>query len=221
MISRLVCLVFGYFCGTIQTGYFLGKARGIDIRDYGSHNTGATNSLRVMGTAAGILVLLGDAFKAIIPCLLVRHFYADRPEITLLMVLWTGLGVMLGHDYPFYLGFQGGKGVASTVGIMLSLSPALAGLWIAIFVIVVAVSRFISLGSILSMVFLGGCLAAGAMKGFLPVGEAYRLEFMAVGLIIPVLSIWRHRANIGRLLRGEENRFTLFTKGMDTSKEKK
>lgn len=221
MISRLVCLVLGYFCGTIQTGYFLGKARGIDIRDYGSHNTGATNSLRVMGTGAGLLVLVGDALKAIIPCLLVRHYYADRPEIMLLMVLWTGLGVMLGHDYPFYLGFQGGKGVASTVGIMLSLSPLLALLWIAIFIVIVAIFRYISLGSILSMVFLGGYLAAGAVKGFLAVGEAYRPEFVAVGLIIPVLSIWRHRTNIGRLLRGEENRFTLFTKGMDTGKGKK
>ena len=136
-MERLILFLVGYFCGSIQCGYLLGKLKGIDIRQYGSRNTGATNSLRVMGTGAGIIVLLGDVLKAIIPCLVVRFLYATKPEIQSLMVLWMGLGAMIGHDFPFYLGFQGGKGVASTVGIMISLSPLLAVLWIAIFIVIV------------------------------------------------------------------------------------
>ena len=112
-MEKILWLAIGYLFGSFQSGYFLGKAKGIDVRNYGSHSTGATNSLRVMGTGAGVLVLLLDAAKAIIPCVLARHFFAGKPELTLLMALWTATGVMLGHDYPFYLGFRGGKGVAS------------------------------------------------------------------------------------------------------------
>ena len=95
-MARLIWLAIGYLCGSIQTGYFLGKLKGIDIRDYGSHSTGATNSLRVMGTGAGILVLLGDALKAILPCIAVRCIYADNPDLMMVLLLWTGAGVMLG-----------------------------------------------------------------------------------------------------------------------------
>ena len=119
-MEKILWLAIGYLFGSFQSGYFLGKAKGIDVRNYGSHSTGATNSLRVMGTGAGVLVLLLDAAKAIIPCVLARHFFAGKPELTLLMALWTATGVMLGHDYPFYLGFRGGKGVASTVGVLLA-----------------------------------------------------------------------------------------------------
>lgn len=128
-MERLLWLLIGYLCGSFQSGYFLGRAKGLDVRNYGSHSTGATNSLRVMGTGAGILVLLLDAAKAIIPCVLARHFFRGQAELQLLMVLWTATGVMLGHDYPFYLGFRGGKGVASTVGVLIALDWRLALAW--------------------------------------------------------------------------------------------
>ena len=96
-MERLLWLLIGYLCGSFQSGYFLGKAKGLDVRNYGSHSTGATNSLRVMGTGAGILVLLLDAAKAIIPCVLARHFFRGQAELQLLMVLWTATGVMLGR----------------------------------------------------------------------------------------------------------------------------
>ena len=134
-MEKILWLAIGYLFGSFQSGYFLGKAKGIDVRNYGSHSTGATNSLRVMGTGAGVLVLLLDAAKAIIPCVLARHFFAGQPELTLLMALWTATGVMLGHDYPFYLGFRGGKGVASTVGVLLALDWRVALAWCLLFIV--------------------------------------------------------------------------------------
>lgn len=213
-MERLILFLVGYFCGSIQCGYLLGKLKGIDIRQYGSRNTGATNSLRVMGTGAGIIVLLGDVLKAIIPCLVVRFLYASKPEIQSLMVLWMGLGAMIGHDFPFYLGFQGGKGVATTVGILLVLHFKLGLAWIGVFMVVAVLFRYVSLASITAMLFLAGAIVVGAGNGLFGLGEAYRTEFVVAGLVIPLLSIWRHRTNIVRLLKGEENRLKLFTKGM-------
>lgn len=216
MMERLICFLAGYLCGSLQSGYILGRLKGIDIRDYGSKNTGATNSLRVMGTGAGIIVLLGDALKAIIPCLIAGYVFRDRPEVLSLMVLWTGIGVMIGHDYPFYLGFRGGKGVASTVGILLVLSFKTGLLWIGIFLLVAVLTRYVSLSSITAMLFLAAAIIYGAYHGIFSVGESFRTEFILAGLTIPMLSIWRHRENIGRLLKGEERKVKLFTHGMDT-----
>ena len=219
MIAKLICLVIGYLFGSFQSGYFLGRARGFDIRSYGSHSTGATNSLRVMGTRAGVLVLLGDVLKAMIPCVAVRFFYAGQPDIKMLMVLWTATGVMLGHDYPFYLGFRGGKGVASTVGVLLSLDVRVALLWCAVFLIVAVLTRYVSLSSICAMLFLGGLCARLFLRGGLPVSAEARLEFLLLGLFLPGLSIWRHRANVGRLFSGTESKVTLFTRGMHVEKD--
>jgi len=153
-MEKILWLAIGYLFGSFQSGYFLGKAKGIDVRNYGSHSTGATNSLRVLGTGAGVLVLLLDAAKAIIPCVFARHFFAGKPELTLLMALWTATGVMLGHDYPFYLGFRGGKGVASTVGVLLALDWRVALAWCLLFIVTCFLFHYVSLSSILSMVFL-------------------------------------------------------------------
>lgn len=218
MKAVILCLIAGYLCGTIQTGYIYGRMKGIDIRNYGSHNAGATNSLRVLGTGAGILVLLGDAFKALIPCLIVKHLYASVPEQQLLMTLITGFGVMLGHDYPFYMGFKGGKGVASTVGILLSLSVEVFLIWVAVFVILVAIFRYVSLGSVTSMIVLMIWLFTGAFSGRLGVGAEFIPAFLVFSFCLPGLSIWRHRTNIVRLFKGEENKLKLFTKGMNVGK---
>lgn len=214
-MEKLLWLAIGYLFGSFQSGYFLGKAKGIDVRNYGSHSTGATNSLRVMGTGAGILVLLLDAAKAIIPCLLARHYFAGQPELTLLMALWTATGVMLGHDYPFYLGFRGGKGVASTVGVLLALDWRVALAWCLLFFVTCFLFHYVSLSSILSMVFLLVLVSVLYFRHTLPVGETQSLEFLALGLFNPLLSIFRHRANIGRLVRGEESPLRLFTRGME------
>lgn len=219
MIARMLCLLFGYFCGMFQTGYIMSRLRGFDIRSYGSHSTGATNSLRVMGTGAGITVLVGDALKAMIPCLLVRFFYANRADIQMLMVLWTSLGVMLGHDYPFYLGFRGGKGVASTVGVLLSIDWKLALFWCLLFIAIVCVTRYVSLASILTMLCLIVLCLFMKANGTLPVSNSCDTEFTIIAVFLPLLSIWRHRSNVERLMKGQENRVNLCSKGMKTRKQ--
>ena len=123
-MERGICLILGYVCGLLQTGYIYGKIHGIDIRQYGSGNSGTTNALRVLGKKAGLIVFIGDAFKALIPCLLVRAFCLGRPELTgeaYLLVLYLGFGVILGHNFPFYMNFKGGKGIAATAGGLASL----------------------------------------------------------------------------------------------------
>ena len=110
LIVRIVALVVGYCFGLIQTGYIFGKFNKIDIRDYGSGNSGATNALRVMGKKAGLIVLLGDFFKAFIPCLAFRLIFRNSEQINnILLLLYCGLGVVLGHSFPAHLGFRGGK----------------------------------------------------------------------------------------------------------------
>ncbi len=215
-MARLLWLMIGYLCGSFQTGYIIGKMKGIDVRDYGSHSTGATNSLRVMGTGTGIIVLLGDCLKAILPCLVVRYLYGSDPDWMMVLLLWTGSGVMLGHCYPFYLGFRGGKGVAITVGLLLAISPPAFLIWIAVFFLVLFLFHYVSLSSISAMAFLAVLLIVLTLTGKLPVGESVRTEVCLVGLFLPLFSIWRHRANIGRLRSGTESKLKFFTKGSRT-----
>ena len=122
ILVRILCVLIGYCFGIFQTAYIYGKLNGIDIREHGSGNAGTTNALRVLGKKAGLIVFLGDLLKAFIPCILARvvgiYFF---PAIVIPMILWTGLGVVIGHNYPFYMHFKGGKGIAATGGVILGL----------------------------------------------------------------------------------------------------
>ena len=119
MIEIILCLVVGYFCGCISTGYFVGKFFHKDIRELGSGNAGTTNVLRNFGVIPAIITFVGDLAKAIIPILLIRHCIPVYNDWYLLS-LYCGLGVVLGHNYPFYLGFKGGKGIAVTAAVVMS-----------------------------------------------------------------------------------------------------
>ena len=112
MIHNIICLVIGYFCGCISSGYFVGKFHHIDIREHGSGNAGTTNVLRVLGKLPALITFVGDLAKAVMPILVIRIFLS--PDNWYLLCLYMGLGVVLGHNYPFYLGFKGGKGIAVT-----------------------------------------------------------------------------------------------------------
>lgn len=108
---RIVCLLIGYVCGLFQTSFIYGKMHGIDIRNYGSGNAGTTNALRVLGTKAGLIVFAGDVLKCILAVLLARLlFAAGHPDMKYLYMLYAGAGAILGHNFPFYLHFKGGKG---------------------------------------------------------------------------------------------------------------
>ena len=121
-MDRVLCLVMGYVFGLFQTGYLYGKINHIDIRNYGSGNSGTTNALRVLGKKAGLIVFAGDFLKTVFACLAARLIFQESPD-TDLYVLYAGLGVVLGHNFPCYLKFKGGKGIAVSFGVLLALFP--------------------------------------------------------------------------------------------------
>lgn len=207
MAARLISLAIGYAFGLFQTGYFYGKSKGIDIRQEGSGNAGATNSLRVLGIKAGAITFFGDLMKAILSVVLVYVIFKNRyPELVRVLGLYAGFGAVIGHNFPFYLGFKGGKGIACTSGMILSVCPAAAPVCLALFIAAVAITRYVSLGSILVVsAYLIQVIIFGQL-GWLGL-ESYSLwEFYAVSACFTAMGLWRHRANIVRLLNGTENK---------------
>ncbi|MCB7317854.1 glycerol-3-phosphate 1-O-acyltransferase PlsY [Lacrimispora sp. 210928-DFI.3.58] len=206
-MERILCLAAGYVCGLIQTGYLYGKAHGIDIRQHGSGNSGSTNALRVMGIKAGLTVFIGDLMKTVIPCLIVRLLFGSRqPDHMYVYMLYAGFGVILGHNFPFYLQFKGGKGIAATAGIILSIDWRLTILCLAVFIGIVAVTRYVSLGSlVVSTILLIWNILMGRTGAYGLSAAAYT-EYCAVTFVIAAMAFWRHRANIVRLAQGKENK---------------
>ncbi len=203
---RILLLIIGYIIGNIETGYIFGKLNKMDIRNYGSGNAGATNTLRVLGPKAGLIVFLGDFCKSLIPCLVVRYIFRDNVSLSYMYMLYIGLGVVLGHNFPFYLGFKGGKGVASTAGIIMALDIRIAAVCLAAFIVIVAVTRYVSLASIVVMIIFIGMshLLVKTNYGF--ANGSSPMEFRLLVVVIGFLSIFMHRANIKRLLSGTENK---------------
>lgn len=207
-MERVICLVMGYVFGLVQTGFFYGKAHGTDLRKHGSGNSGATNTLRVMGKKAGAVVLLGDVLKCIIACALTRLLFGSKePEMELLYVLYTGFGVILGHNFPFYLKFKGGKGIASTGGLVISLLDfRVFMICLAVLVLTVFITRFVSLGSMLGASTFFIVWTVITMNGWNNVAPDCRIESCIIVLLIALLAIIRHKSNIRRLLSGTENK---------------
>ena len=211
-MERIICLAAGYLCGLFQTGYIYGKLHGIDIRSYGSGNSGSTNALRVMGKKAGLTVFVGDFLKTVIPCFITRLLFKDQPELMYVYMLYTGLGVILGHNFPFYLGFKGGKGIAATSGIVLGLlfypthCWAFAVLGALTFGLVTYFSKYVSLGSLMGIgmwfveFVIWGCV------GWLPLSGSVLYECYGVVFIITLLGFIQHRGNIKRLINGTERK---------------
>lgn len=207
-MERLLCIVIGYLFGLIQTGYIYGKLNHIDIRDYGSGNPGTTNALRVLGKKAGIITYIGDCLKAILASIVVRALFSDsHEEILKLLILYAGLGSVLGHNFPFYLNFKGGKGIAATSGMLLAFDLRLALLAFITFTTVALVSRYVSLASISMMIgFLIELIVIGQTIGY-GLDTIYLKELYILGVILTVLAIYKHKDNIKRLISGTENRF--------------
>ena len=143
IIYRLLCVVIGYIFGLFQTAFIYGKLNGIDIREHGSGNSGTTNALRVLGKKAGIITYIGDCLKAIIAGILIRFIFKGSPDMEFIYVLYAGLGVVLGHNFPFYMNFKGGKGVAATSGVVIGLLDwKITAIGFFIFVIVSQQAKF-------------------------------------------------------------------------------
>ncbi len=205
--ARIVALIVGYCLGLFQTGYIYGERHGVDIRSKGSGNAGTTNTLRVLGWKAGLITFIGDLLKAILAVLIIRFLYVGKyPDAIQVLELYAGFGAVLGHNFPFYLKFQGGKGIACTAGVILAVCPQAAPICLVLFVVSVAATRYVSLGSILVVTgYLIQAVIFGQL-GYLGIQTEYLPEFYVVSACFTGMALWRHRANIKRLLTGTENK---------------
>jgi acyl phosphate:glycerol-3-phosphate acyltransferase len=189
----LIALLTGaYLLGSVPTGLLLGKAYGIDVRKEGSGNIGATNLYRTVGRTVGVMTLVGDCLKGLLPVLAVKC-----STLPVEYAAWVGLAAFCGHVFSVFLRFRGGKGVATALGVFLALSPLAVAIAVGVFVVLMLVWRYVSLGSIAAaavMPIAVWALGAGRVVGL-------------VTMIVAVIVIIRHTENIKRLVAGTENRF--------------
>ena len=206
-LARVLVLVIGYAFGIFQTGYIYGKMRGVDIRQHGSGNTGATNTLRTFGWKGGVITFAGDCLKAVLAIwvatlLLTDWVYADA----LVIQIYAGLGAVLGHNFPFYLNFKGGKGIACTAGVAFVVCPATVPVCLTVFVLCLALSQYVSLGSILmALLFIIQVFVFNGY-GILELYGTDVMEFNILAFILGAMAIIRHKDNIIRLAKGAENK---------------
>lgn len=194
---QIICVCLGYAFGCFSTGLVVGKVNNVDIRNHGSGNIGTTNALRTLGFKAGLITFAGDLIKTIIPIFLARFLFKDSGLSAGLITLYTGLGAVIGHNFPFYLHFKGGKGIAAMSGVILAFDLRIAAIALVVFILTVAITRYVSLGSLLiSLILPLGVLL------FYP-GS---IHMLIVSLIFTVLAFVKHRENIKRLLNGTENK---------------
>ncbi|MCR4744683.1 MAG: glycerol-3-phosphate acyltransferase [Lachnospiraceae bacterium] len=211
MLAKVCCLLIGYCFGLLQTGYLYGKFKGIDIRSVGSGNAGTTNMLRTLGPGAGLITLLCDAFKTVLAMLVSwLIFHKSYPEMVTLLELYAGAGAVLGHDFPFYMHFKGGKGIACTAGLVIGLhNPILFVLGFITFFGIFFTTHYVSLGSL--MIYLG-LVVESIIMGENGIGNVSqmafpnRLEFYIILIALMALAYYQHRANIVRLFTGCERR---------------
>ena len=206
---RLACVAIGYVFGLFQTGYIYGEMKGMDIREHGSGNAGATNALRTLGWKAGLITFLGDCLKCVFAVLLVRFLFAGRypqERMGILLGMYAAMGVILGHNFPCYLKFHGGNGISATAGLYLSMDPIMTLIRIVLFGGSVGLTRYVSLGSILVSIWLPiGTILFGQMGRWgLSAGHLY--ELYAITIFLCLMALFRHRKNIGRLLHGTESK---------------
>ena len=212
VLAYIIVAVGGYLLGSLPTGFLVARARGVDIRTVGSKNMGATNVFRVLGKGPGIFVLLMDALKGfaavalIINCypqlnqLLPDIFVADgltNPLLRFRLGIVAGLFSILGHNYTCWLGFKGGKGIATTGGAFLALAPIAVAVALVAWVIAFVATRYVSVASIVAAV------ALPATVWFTQPNLALRL----IAVLLGILAIYKHKTNVQRLMNGTENRF--------------
>ncbi len=204
MVVWALWILAAYLIGGIPFGFLIGKMRGVDVRTVGSKNIGATNVLRTVGKSWGFLALFCDMMKGFLPTFLCKTC-ADGPAW---LPLAVGVTSAVGHMLTPYMKFKGGKGVATGAGMLFGLVPALMGVTFAIFVLVFALTNYISLGSCSAAAFIG---VAIWFPIFDSVGTVNLPQCILVTLI-SVFIIWKHRSNIARLRAGNENKIFIFKK---------
>lgn len=192
ILHFLLGFVLGHVCGSVPNGLWLVQAfHGIDIRNYGSKNIGTTNVFRIVGPKTAVLVLIADAFKGILAVGIMSYFFHNP-----LLDVVTALGALLGHNYSLFLGFKGGKGVATALGLLIFMMPKVAVASFGIWLVCVLLTRYVSLGSIMAAIF------TPPLAWYLGYPSAYVI-FSVVAAFFVVL---RHKENIHRLLTGTESK---------------
>lgn len=234
-----LCPLLAFLCGSVPFGWIFGKCKGIDIRQHGSGNIGATNVWRVLGKSYGIPCFLLDVLKGLIPTLLgmtlirfagqspgisisllLPHSYvfpAEQQSVAQSLVVLTGLLSILGHNYSPWVGFKGGKGIATSAGVLVALMPAAIVILVAVWALLFYTSRYVSLASIGAAAALPLLTHLGARfhhidnNPDLPTlweAGTWNKPLFAFSVLIAALAIWKHRGNIQRLRNGTENRFS-------------
>lgn len=211
ILNRFLALLIGYCFGLILFGYAYSKAKKDDITTKGSGNVGTTNTFRVYGWKAGIFTMIGDLTKPMLAILLTWLIFKNREsaEMVRLLQVYAGFGAILGHNYPFYKKFKGGKGIACTAGFVIVLFPlevpigllALGGTFL--------LTGYVSLGSILAVISVALQTVIFGSFEWINVTIQYRAEIYTIIFIMTLMAIIRHRENIKRLAKGTENKFNI------------
>lgn len=218
-MERLICLAIGYVCGLLQTGYIVGKMSHVDIRKQGSGNAGTTNALRVLGWKAGAMTFAGDVLKCFAAFLIVFFLYKGS-DCRPLLTLYAGAGVTLGHNFPFYMNFKGGKGIAVMAGLVavnsfwhLPESLLMIPVTLACFLIPVIITRYISVGSLAAYTAFFVEMTAMGISGWFDMELSYCIELYILLGLMTLLAWYRHKENLRRLAAGTENKFGSKKKG--------
>ena len=200
ILKLIVCIVVGYLFGCFSTGYLVGKHNNVNIKEEGSGNSGATNALRTMGVKAGLVTFVGDLLKAFIPVLVVRYMFHDT-DLWYLYGLYAGLGVVLGHNFPLWMHFRGGKGIAVTSAVIVSLADwRITVIGLILFIAIVAATRYVSVGSLM----VAWLITINTILFWR--GSEYFIHMLVLSLCFTVLAYVRHAQNIKRLLNGTESK---------------
>lgn len=208
-MSGIAAILIGYLLGSISFSMIVGRYfAGIDIRDHGSGNAGATNTLRVLGPKWAATVLLLDLMKGVFAVLIARWIGATDTFVVL-----TGVAVIAGHNWPLFFNFRGGKGVATTIGVMFSLLPLEATAAAIIGLIVLAFTRYVSLGSMVFATLIPLLIVLAETMFDWEISRAY----LVFSVVAAVMTIWRHRANIGRIAKGNESKLGAKRQGQQSS----
>ena len=214
-MERLICfagLIIGYFFGCVVAAFFIGTANKVDIRKKGSGNLGTTNAFRTLGIGGGIATGVADMLKVVIVVLLVyfvvvKGFKVEIDRIPL--YLYTGFGAILGHDFPFYLHFKGGKGVASSAALLMMLGDwRMIVIGVVLFFGICFLTRYVSLASLSMMTVECILFIVFLLTGLIKVSPSWWPDCIIIIVLMTALVFWTHRANLKRLATGTENKFS-------------
>ncbi|MCR5742618.1 MAG: glycerol-3-phosphate 1-O-acyltransferase PlsY [Lachnospiraceae bacterium] len=218
--GQIISLIIGYLFGMIETGRIFSRMTNADLEHKGSGNTGATNALRVAGKKAGAIVLFGDMLKTGVACIIAALLFKGFAPDVKIFCFFAGIGAILGHNFPFYLGFKGGKGVACTAMLALIIDWPVALICAAIFFSIAFGCGYVSISSLTAITILGlTFIVKSTCFGAYGLTEIANVELIILSLVMIGLTFYGHRTNIVRLMNGTENKFGSKKKNADAAND--